>query len=112
VSFLDRPSMQTLRAQSQELRPTHVHLVLNAAYDASLLLAQARSFAWMQPTDWWATHLDEEPRWGKLWNGIMGTNCPLSWLSVGQNIPGLFQKADPDRLLAQQLRRPASPSRP
>ena len=104
VSYLDRPSMQTLRAQWQELRPTHVHLVLNAAYDASLLLAQARSFAWMQPTDWWATHLDEEPRWGKLWNGVMGTNCPLSWLSVGQNIPGLFQKADPDRLIRHQLR--------
>ena len=112
VSHLDRPAMQALRSQIQSLRPEQVHLVLNAAYDAALLMAQARAYAWMEPTDWWATHLDEEARWGKLWNGIMGTNCPLSWMSVGQNIPGLFQKADPDRLLAQQLRRPASPSRP
>jgi len=104
VSHLDRPSMQALRGQVQSLRPDQIHLVLNAAYDASLMMAQARAYVWMEPTDWWATHLDEEGRWGKLWNGIMGTNCPLSWLSVGQNIPGLFQKADPDRLVRQQLR--------
>jgi flagellar biosynthesis protein FlhF len=103
VPHLDRGSLLALRDQVQSFRPAQVHLVLNAAYDASLLMAQARAFACLNPTDWMATHLDEEPRWGKLWNVVMGTNCPLAWLGVGQNIPGMFHRADPDRVLRQQF---------
>lgn len=105
VSHADRSAMASLREQLQQLRPLEIHLVLNAAYEASLLLAQARAFSMLGPVDWIATHLDEEPRWGKLWNGIMGTNCPLAWLCVGQNIPGMFHRADPERVIRQQLRR-------
>jgi flagellar biosynthesis protein FlhF len=104
VSHLDRASLLSLKEQLRSVGPARVHLVLNAAYDASLLLAQARAFACLNPTDWMATHLDEEPRWGKLWNVILGTNCPLSWMGVGQNIPGMFHRADPDRLLGYQFR--------
>ena len=105
VCHSDRASMLQLRQQVQGLRASQVHLVLNAAYDASLLLAQARAFACMGPGDWLATHLDEEPRWGKLWNVIIGTNCPLAWFVVGNNIPGMFHRADPDRLIHHQFRR-------
>ena len=79
--------------------------MLNAAYESALLMAQIRGFAPLQPDDWMATHLDEEPRWGKLWNGIMGTNCPLSWMGIGQNIPGMFHRADPVRVLNRQFNR-------
>ena len=104
VSHLDRGALLPLKEQVKAMGPAQVHLVLNAAYDASLLLAQARAFACLNPMDWMATHLDEEPRWGKLWNVILGTNCPLAWLGVGQNIPGMFHRADPERLLSHQFR--------
>ena len=97
--------MVRFRDQLQQLRPARIHLVLNAAYETPLMLAQFRGFAALQPDDWIATHLDEEPRWGKLWNGVMGTNCPLGWIGIGQNIPGLFHKADPDRILSRQFSR-------
>ena len=105
ISHTDGSSMNKLRDQLKGVRPAQVHLVLNAAYESPLLMAQIRGFAPLQPNDWMATHLDEEPRWGKLWNGIMGTNCPLSWMGIGQNIPGLFQKADPARIFDRQFKR-------
>ena len=105
VSHTDRASMIKLRDQLQGLRPAQIHLVLNVAYESPLFMAQFRGFSGLQPNDWIATHLDEEPRWGKLWNGVMGTNCPLGWMGVGQNIPGMFHRADPDRLLSRQFNR-------
>ena len=105
ISHTDRSSMNKLLEQLKEMRPAQVHLVLNAAYESALLMAQIRGFAPLQPDDWMATHLDEEPRWGKLWNGIMGTNCPLSWMGIGHNIPGMFHRADPVRVLNRQFNR-------
>jgi len=105
VCCTDRSSMVRLRDRLQGLRPARVHLVLNAAYESSLLMAQFRAFAPLQPDEWMATHLDEEPRWGKLWNGVLGTNCPLGWMGIGQNIPGMFHRADPERILNRQFSR-------
>lgn len=76
-----------------------VHLVLNAAYEAPLLLAQARAFARLPVKGVIATHLDEELLWGKLWNLVVGTDYSISFLSTGQNIPGGFELAAPERLL-------------
>lgn len=105
VSCTDRAAMVRLRDRVQALRPARVHLVLNAAYESSLLMAQFRGFASLRPDEWMATHLDEEPRWGKLWNGVLGTNCPLGWMGIGQNIPGMFHRADPERILNRQFSR-------
>ena len=103
VCCTDRSAMVRLRDRLQGLRPARVHLVLNAAYESSLMMAQFRGFAALQPDEWMATHLDEEPRWGKLWNGILGTNCPLGWMGIGQNIPGMFHRADAERILNRQF---------
>jgi flagellar biosynthesis GTPase FlhF len=73
-------------------------LVLNAAYETSILLAQARAYAVLPIRDLVVTHLDEEPRGGKLWNLLLGTNYTLRYLSSGQNIPGEFVPATPEAL--------------
>jgi flagellar biosynthesis GTPase FlhF len=80
-----------------------VHLVLNAAYDTSLLLAQTRAFSALPIKDLIFTHLDEEPRWGKLWNVVLGTNRPVRFFSAGQNIPGDFWVATAERILERQF---------
>jgi flagellar biosynthesis GTPase FlhF len=105
ISAGDAAALVDLRARIAGFGPAQVHLVLNAAYESAVLLAQVRAFGNMGVMDLVATHLDEEPRWGKLWNWVIGTNCPLGWLSVGQNIPGEFRRADPGSVLSRQFAR-------
>jgi flagellar biosynthesis protein FlhF len=107
LNFIDVPgvdwrnpaAVRGLEAQLQRYRSPQLHLVLNAAYDVPVLLAQLNAFQALPIADLIFTHLDEEPRWGKLWNFILGTNYVVRFLSAGQNIPGHFQEASAEKLL-------------
>lgn len=109
--FIDLPGVNwtdplALKELGQKLTPfadAEIHLVLNAAYEVPVLLAQVRAFAALPVTDLIVTHLDEEPRWGKLWNLVLGTNYALRFLGAGQNVPGDFQAATAERILARQF---------
>jgi flagellar biosynthesis protein FlhF len=98
LSLVDLPGVETndaaalsvLKEQLAGLPSPRVHLVLNAAYDTPVLFEQFRAFASFQPEDVSFTHLDEERRRAKLWNFVLGTSCPLCFLSAGQKIPGDF----------------------
>lgn len=111
--FVDLPGIdwrnpESLKELAQHLafwRGAQVHLVLNGAYDANLLLTQARAFSSLPVSDIVFTHLDEETRWGKLWNVWLGTNYTVSRLSAGQNLPGEFWSADADLILKRQFLR-------
>lgn len=104
IDSRDETEIAEVRSLLLSLPTTSVSLVLNAAYDITLLQAQVRSFSRLPLTDLMVTHLDEETRWGKLWNLVFGTDYPLSFLGAGQNIPGRFMSADPEALLPEQLR--------
>lgn len=125
LHFVDLPGVEArdaaaLSALGQRLAGwphAQVHLVLNAAYDTQLLLAQARAWAGLPITDLVLTHLDEEPRQGKFWNLVLGTKFALGFLGAGQNVPGDFRAASVERLLdatfggnTQELRSHAAPS--
>lgn len=111
VGFIDIPgvdwrqsrSLSELRQQLEDLGAPIVHLVLNGAYDLPLLLKQVRAFAGLPIADLIVTHLDEETRWGKLWNLVLGTNYTLRFLSAGQNIPGEFVCATPEAIFLRQF---------
>lgn len=96
-------ALRELGRRVRELPPAEVHLVLNAAYEASTLLAQTRAYSILPISDLILTHLDEETRWGKLWNLVLGTNYTLRFLSAGQNIPGDLAAATPEALLARVI---------
>jgi flagellar biosynthesis protein FlhF len=101
----DNPyAMAALRDQLAALPEPHVHLVLNAAYESQVLFEQFNAFASLKPEDIIFTHLDEDRRRVKLWNFVFGTNCPISFLSTGQKIPGDFRKAEPALLFPQKNR--------
>jgi flagellar biosynthesis protein FlhF len=104
VDAQDGAAFEALAVRLRELANPRVHLVLNAAYETPLLLAQARAFAPLAPEDVVFTHLDEELRWGKLWNVVLGTNYTIRFLSAGQNIPGRFLTATPEQLLPPAFR--------
>lgn len=94
----DPPAMGALREQLAALPSACVHLVLNAAYETALLFEQWSAFSVLRPMDLIFTHLDEERRRVKLWNFVLGTDCPISFLSAGQKIPGEFGPAESELL--------------
>ncbi|HZL43844.1 MAG TPA: hypothetical protein VFD66_11275 [Verrucomicrobiae bacterium] len=104
LHFIDLPgiapgddrALAGLREQLSGLHAPAVHLVLNAAYETEMLLAQSSAFAPFGPVDLILTHLDEEMRRVKLWNLVFGTNFTIRFVSAGQKIPGEFRSPVPD----------------
>lgn len=103
VIYSDANAVAQLYQRIKTLPHAQVHLVVNGAYETSLLLAQARAFSKLPITDLIVTHLDEETRWGKVWNLALGINCPVRYLSSGQNIPGDFVVASAEQLFSRQF---------
>ena len=111
IGFIDLPgvdwrnpaAIQELAGRLQQFGPARIHLVLNGAYDISILLAQFRAFAVLPVEDLVITHLDEESCWGKIWNLILGTNCSIRHFSAGQNIPGDLCEASAGMIFARQF---------
>ena len=103
VNWQDSAALEALAGQLRELPECQVHLVLNAAYDPRLLMAQARAFTAFPINDLILTHLDEEAHWGKLWNLVLGTNFSIGFLGAGQNIPGDLQPATSELFLNRQF---------
>ncbi len=99
VDWREAGAVQELAERLQLFRAARIHLVLNAAYEPRLWLEQVAVFGGLPVQDLIVTHLDEELRWGKLWNLVLGTNYALSFLSAGQNVPGEFHVAAPELLL-------------
>jgi flagellar biosynthesis protein FlhF len=111
VGFIDLPgvdwrkpaAVEDLAATLKQFGPVQIHLVLNGAYDISILLAQFRAFAVLPIADLVITHLDEETCWGKIWNLVLGTNCSIRHFSAGQNIPGDLCEASARMIFARQF---------
>ncbi|MEY2411242.1 MAG: flagellar biosynthesis protein FlhF [Verrucomicrobiota bacterium] len=103
VDWRDPGALTSKADRVRALGDTHVHLVLNAAYDTSVLLDQLRAFASCPVTDMIFTHLDEERNWGKLWNFVIASRLPIRFLAGGQNVPGHFREATPELLLTGGL---------
>jgi flagellar biosynthesis protein FlhF len=113
IGFIDLPgvdwrkpaALKELDCQIKQFGGARVHLVLNGAYDISILLAQLRAFSALPIDDLVITHLDEESGWGKIWNLVLGTNYTVRHFSAGQNIPGDLSEASPEMIFARQFPR-------
>ena len=78
-------------------------LVLNAAYDAEALraaYARGRDFG---ATHLVCTHLDETPRWGRLWEFLIEGELSPLFLSTGPGLTGEIELDVLDRVLARSL---------
>jgi flagellar biosynthesis protein FlhF len=105
VAVGDEKGLAALRLIIEAFGVPEIHLVLNGAYESAHLLEQVRFFAKLGMSDLIVSHLDEESRWGKVWNLVLGTNFKVRYLSSGQNIPGNLIGAAPDVILDRQFRR-------
>ena len=100
VNYLDADTLNQFCKFITSIPGAQIHLVLNAAYEMPVLMAQLRAFSVLPLSDLIFTHLDEDYRWAKLWNFVLGTNYTFRFLSAGQNIPGQFFIATPEHLLS------------
>jgi len=109
IGFVDLPGtdwrnaaeLDQLAAQIAGLQSAQVHLVLNLAYEMSVLLQQIQAFSRIAIGDLIFAHLDEGPRKTKILEFVFQTPYPISFLSAGQNIPGSFQVPAPEKLWAE-----------
>lgn len=104
VEANDSHALATLREQISALPSPRVHLVLNAAYETTVLFEQFRAFGPLKPDGLIFTHMDEERQRVKLWNFLLGTNCSIDFLSAGQKIPGEFVQAESALLFPRENR--------
>jgi flagellar biosynthesis GTPase FlhF len=106
IHYIDLPGIQAddagaismLAHQLQDLNGAKIFLVLNAAYDLEHLLGHIRAFSKLPLSGLILSHVDEETRWSKFWNILVGARLPILYLSGGQNIPGQFSPATPENL--------------
>jgi flagellar biosynthesis protein FlhF len=103
VNVSDVGGLKALAAQLKKFPGAHLHLTLNAAYETTTLLQQARAFSFLPITSITFTHLDEETRWGKLVNFWFGTKFSFGHLSAGQNVPGDLFPATAEKILSRVI---------
>jgi flagellar biosynthesis GTPase FlhF len=103
VDWRSGSALRGLARQIEGLGPVRIHLVVNGAYDVPLLLQQIRAFSALPVDDLIISHLDEETRWGKIWNLVLGTKYGIRFLSAGQNIPGDFLAGSAETLFSRQF---------
>lgn len=108
VDWRDPRALGELRRVLDKITGAQVHLVLNGAYEIPVLLSQVRAFSALSLGGVMVTHLDEESRWGKLWNLMFGIPLELRFLSVGSAIPAGLLPASPERITDRWLGSDAS----
>jgi flagellar biosynthesis protein FlhF len=103
IALRDEKGLAVLRSIIESFGVPEVHLVLNGAYESNHLLEQVQFFANVGISDLIVSHLDEEMRWGKVWNLVLGTNFSVRSLSCGQNVPGDLLVPTAETLLNRQF---------
>lgn len=94
----DRVGMETLEAFLSDQGDIDVHLVLSATTKSSDLSDIVERFATLKPGYLIFSKLDETTNYGPLFNQIVKTRMPVSYLTTGQNVPEDFEPATADTL--------------
>jgi flagellar biosynthesis GTPase FlhF len=97
LRFIDLPGTdwrdQAAVRDLTRFQDANLHLVLNGAYHQDVLLKQIEAFEGLGLKSLIFSHLDEDPRWGRLLSVALRSGHQASYLSAGQNVPGNFNLA-------------------
>jgi len=96
----DQEAMTTLEAFLDGQDDIEVHLVLSATTKAGDLADIVAKFAPLEPAYLVFTKLDETSSYGQLFNQIIRTKKPVSYVTTGQNVPEDFDFASAEMLAA------------
>ena len=86
VTGSDEPALAELGRALDQIYGTTRAIVINAAYDSTLIKHAYRMAERLGCTHVVFTHLDELTHWGKLWEFILNPALTPLFLSTGQNI--------------------------
>jgi len=87
-----------LRGMLGAAKPDEVLLVLNANTHVDELRNAVEGFSALKPTALMFSKLDETRRYGAMVSIAAETGLPLSYFSVGQNVPDDIEMASPSKL--------------
>ncbi len=88
LSLDDAGQIDRLTEEVTPLVPTSHVLVVNAAYDSSVIKHLCHTGEQIGCTHLVLTHCDELIHWGKLWDILLGSKLTPLFLGTGQNVAG------------------------
>lgn len=94
----DDRRLEELKQLVDAAAPDHVYLVLSLACGAKPLRAAAERFAAVRPTSLILTKLDEAAGCGSLLSATRDIVLPVTYLTVGQEVPRDIEPANPCRI--------------
>jgi flagellar biosynthesis protein FlhF len=94
-SPFNRPQMTEIRDLIEAAQPDEVHLLVAANTAIEDAREAITHFSILKPTSLFFTKLDETRRYGPLYSLAAEAGLPLSYLSVGQNVPDDIMPASP-----------------
>ncbi len=94
-SPFNRPQMTEIRELIDAAQPDEVHLLVSANTAIEDARDAITHFSILKPTALFFTKLDETRRYGPLYSLAAEAGLPLSYLSVGQNVPDDIMPASP-----------------
>lgn len=97
-SHFNTTQIEELRRLLFAARPDEVSLVLSANTHHEELSDMAKEFECLKPSSLFFSKLDETKRYGAMLNVLAQTKLPLSYLSIGQNVPDDLEVARPGML--------------
>jgi len=96
-SQFNHEQIRELRSLLDVARPDEVMLVLPANMQVEELRSVVENFRCMNPTSLLFSKLDETRRYGALFSIAVETHLPLSYFSIGQNVPDDIELATPSK---------------
>jgi len=99
----NREHMEELRILMDVLRPDETHLVLSATTKESDLLDMVHNYRNIRVNRLLFTKLDETVRLGNVFNVVSELGIPVSYFTVGQNVPDDIELAQAGKFVKRLM---------
>ena len=103
VGPLDRQQMIEMVEFLQRLVPQEVHLTMSVTTSFTEMKRISENFSTLKPNRVLFTKLDETDNYGSMFSYELSTRKPMSYITFGQNVPGDFSIAEPEKLIRKML---------
>ncbi|MDD5167387.1 MAG: hypothetical protein PHN75_01100 [Syntrophales bacterium] len=97
-SYDDREALESLNRMLRSGRDTEACLVLSMTSTREHLFKSVEQYGSFDNTNVIFTKLDECSRYGAICDIVEKTGIPVSYLTMGQNVPEDIEKATPERI--------------
>jgi flagellar biosynthesis protein FlhF len=89
----------------QKLVPQEVHLAISVTTSVTEMKSIIENFSLLKPNRILYTKLDETENYGQMLSFAIISGKPMSYVTFGQNVPGDFSLADPEKRIRKNLSR-------